>query len=210
MPLSTPVGGSLGSFNAGLTGAIALLNPLSANLDLLISLGLGPYQADLSVQFNAALSASATLTLQISDPLANLRLAISAVAQLQAALQAALSLPTITIGLSAELSASMALAGALSFKLGGIKLLLEAAIQIKIAAMKFVGDLQVGLSLLGAAAFSFSGDPMDVTGGQIQALFAGPIGPPGQEIQPTDIVHGVVLMTKLPAVKAALNVIIPV
>jgi hypothetical protein len=206
MPLSTPVGGSLGDFNVGLSGAIAFLNPLSAQLDLLISLGLGPYQADLSVQFNVALSATATLSLQISDPTIGLQMAISALAQLQAALTAALSLPTISLSLSAELSASFALAAALSLKLGGLKLLIEAAIQIKIAAMKFVADLALGLSLPGAAAFSFADDTMIVTGGQIQTLFSAPL----VGINPGDVVYGIVLMTKLPAVSAALDAIIQV
>lgn len=206
MPLSTPVGGSLGTFNVGLSASLGLLNPLSAQLDLLLALGLGPFMADLSAQFNMSLALQATLTLQISDPTAALRAAIAAIMQLIAALQAALQLPTISVGLSAELSASFALAAALSLKLGGLKLLIEAALAIKIAAMKFAADMAANLTLPGAAAFSFSGDAMSTTGSQIQSLFSSTL----VGIQPTAVVYGVVLLTALPAVSTALSAIITV
>lgn len=208
MPLvpATPLSKSLGEFNVGLTAAIAFLNPLSAQLDLLLSLGLGPYQADLAVQFNVALSASATLSLQISNPLASLQLAISALAQLQAALTAALSLPTVSLSLSAELSASMALSAALALKLGGLQLLIAAAIEIKIAALKFSADLALSLSLPGFAGFTFQGEAMNTTGGQINALFSA--GFP--DFAPGTTVWGIVLMVKDESLFNAMSAIITV
>lgn len=225
MALSTPTGGSLGSFNVGLSAALALIYPLgisweglAAQIDALLAIGLGPFMAELSLQFNAALALQATLTLQIGDPTFALQLAISALAQLQAALVAALSLPSIEIGLSAELSASVALAAALSARLGLIKIAIEIALKIKIAGIKLLldtlkaaADIQANLVLPGAWAFSFEdggGEDLQTLGNQIQALFAGGIG---GDIDPGDTgVYGIVLMTKLPAVQAALSAIITV
>lgn len=201
-----PISQTLGEFNVGLAAAIGLLNPLSAQLDLLLSLGLGPLMADLSVQLNVSLAMQATLSLQVSDPTVSLQLAISALAQLQAALSAALSLPTISVSISAELSAAVSLSAALALKLGGLKLLIEAALQIKIAAVKFAADFALSLSLPGFAGFTFQGDRMDVTGGQINTLFTnGFTGFAGDET-----VWGIVLMVKSYSLFTAMSAIITV
>lgn len=155
MPIVATDGGSLGSFNVGLAVAVGLINPLSAQLDALLSVGLGPFMADLSVQFNAALSITATLSLQIGDPLAGLKAAINALAGLQAALQLALQLPAISLGLSAELSASAALTGALSARIGLLKLAISAALEIKIGAIQAAAGLAAQLSLPGIVAVAF-------------------------------------------------------
>jgi hypothetical protein len=225
MSLSTPSGGTLGSFNVGLAAALGLIYPLgisleglAAQLDALLSIGLGPFQAELALQFNAALAAQATLTLQIGDPTVALQLALSALAQLQAALTAALAFPPINISLSAELSATVALGAALAARLGLIKLAIEAAIKIKLAGLKLLlgtlnaaAAIEANLTLPGAYAFSFEdggAEDLQTLGNQIQALFAG--GGVGS-IAPTDLgVYGIVLMTKLPAVQAALSAIITV
>lgn len=209
----------------GLAAAIGLIYPLgisweglAAQLDALLSIGLGPFMAELSLQFNASLAAQATLTLQIGDPTLSLQLAISALAQLQAALAASLAFPPINLSLSAELSASIALAAALSARLGLIKIAIEIALKVKIAGIKLLlgtleatANLEANLTLPGAWAFSFEdggGEDLQTLGNQIQALFAGGIG---GDIDPTDTgVYGVVLMTKLPAVQAALSAIITV
>lgn len=229
MSLSTPSGGTLGSFNVGLAAALGLIYPLgisleglSAQLDALLSIGLGPFQAELSLQFNAALAAQATLTLQIGDPTVALQLALSALAQLQAALTAALAFPPINISLSAELSAAVALGAALAARLGLIKIAIEAAIKVKLAGLKLLlgtldaaAQLEAKIALPGAYAFSFEDpDPggigeenLQTLGNQIQALFSGGVG----SIASTDPgVYGIVLMTKLPAVQAALSAIITV
>jgi hypothetical protein len=208
MPIdpNPPISQTLGDFNVGLSAALGLLNPLSAQLDLLLALGLGPFQADLALQLNASLALQATLTLQISDPTLSLQLAISALAQLQAALAAALTLPTISVSIGAELSATASIAAALSLKLGGLKLLIEAALALKIAAVKLAADLALSMSLPGFAGFTFQGDPMAATGGQINTLFTG--GFPG--FLPTDTVYGIVLMVKDFSLFASMSAIITV
>lgn len=210
MSLGTPVGANLIDFNVGLAAAVGVINPLSAQLDALLSLGLGPFEAELAASFNASLAAQATLTLQIGDPFASLQLAIAALAQLQAALIAALTFPIPSLSISAELSASIALAGALSARLGLLKLLIEAALRIKFGAVQLAADLSAAINLGPAFAFTFAGDTLAVTGGQISALFAGGLSDPPASILPGEVVTGVIILTKVPAVGVALNAIITV
>ncbi len=216
MSLSSPTGGALGSFNVGLSGAIALgIIPLSAQLDALLSIGLGPFLAELGLQFNASLALQATLTLQIGDPFLALQLALSALAQLQAALAAALQFPSITLSLSAELSATVALATALSVRLGLLKIAIEIALKIKLGALKLAASLQASLDAGPAWAFSFEdggGETLADIGAELNTLFtATGVGTGGDKINPTDTgVFGIVLMTKVPVVQAALSAIISV
>ena len=105
MALGTPVGASLITFNVGLAAAVPVLGLLGAQIDALLSIGLGPFMAEISASFNASIALQATLNLQISGgAVFALQAAISALAQLQAALSAALTLPAISLSLSAELS----------------------------------------------------------------------------------------------------------
>lgn len=208
MPLSTPISGNLIDFNVGLAAAVGFINPLSAQLDALLAGGLGPFQADIAANLNASLAAQATLTLQVSDPLASLKLAIAAVAQLQAALTAALAFPPVTLSVSAELVSSIALAGALSAKLGLIKALIQAALSVKLGAVKAAADLTAHLNAGPAFAFSFSGDTLGNTGTLIQGLFASGLSQGGNTILPSEVVTGVVLLTKVPSVSASLSAII--
>jgi hypothetical protein len=215
MSLGSPVGGTLGSFNVGLSAALAAgILPLSAQLDALLSIGLGPFMAELSLQFNASLAAQATLTLQIGDPTLALQLALSALAQLQAALAAALQFPPITLSLSAELTAAIALGAALAARLGMIKIAIEIALRIKLGVLKLAANLQASLDAGPAWAFTFEdggGETLQAIGSQLQALFAAGVGTGGDKIEPTDNnVYGVVLMTKVPVVQAALSAIITV
>lgn len=210
MPLGTPVGADLIDFNVGLAAAVGVINPLSAQVDALLSVGLGPFQAQLSASLNASLAASATFSLQIGDPLAALQLAISALAQIQAALQLALQFPPIQLSLSAELSASAALAASLSAQLGLLNLAIQAALQIKLGAVKLAAELTANLSAGPVFAFTFSGDTLSTTGTQIQGLFAAGLVDGPASIAPGEVVDGVVLLTKVPSVSAALSAIITV
>lgn len=205
--------GTLGSFNVGLAVAAGLLVPLSAQLDALISIGIGPFQIELSLQFSATLAANATLTLQIGDPTAALQLAISALAQLQAALSAALSLPTISLSLSAELGAGVALAGALSARLGILSIAIEIALQIKLGALAAAADLQASLTAPGIAAVAFAGEDFATNGAKIASLFGGSTvdGFTLTGVAPGDTVaYGVILAATLPSAGAALSAIITV
>lgn len=206
--------GGLGQINVGAAAAVGFLNPLSAQLDAMIAFSLGPLTADLAVALDASLALSATLSLQVSDPFANIRAALEALVELQATLAAALSLPPLVLSLSAEIAASASLSAALSAKLGGLNLLLEAAIAVKIPAVKAAAALSASLSAGPFVVLGFDG--LDVlappdgnmtlqqVGNQIQSLFSGTIGS-GPTISSTDNVSGVIIVTKAPLAFQALG-----
>ncbi len=204
MALDPPISATLGEVNVALAGAINVLNPLSAQLDGLLAAGIGPYQADLQAQLSGSLSMQASLAIQIGNPFVQLQLAIQALAQLQAALTMALTLPTIDVSISAELNAQAALAGALSAKLGAIQATIELAVQAKAAALQASANAQASLSAGPVFAFSFSGDSLETTGGEIGAAFASGLSDPPNTIAPGDSVSGVVILTKDPAAAAAI------
>ena len=210
MPLGTPISGTLGSFNVGLAAAAGFLAPLSVQIDALIAVGLGPYGTDLAASLNAALAAQATLSLQISDPFANIKLFLASIAQLQAALQAALQFSLPSVSLSAELSAAAALAGTLSVQLGLIDAAIKAALAIKIPALQALANLQAALNAGPAFAFTFDTDTLATTGGQISSLFSSGLIDGSNVIAPTDPVAGVVLLSSIPSVQASLFAIITV
>ena len=192
MPTQVVVAGTLGDINVAASIAGTLLFPLSAQLDGLLTFALGPLQADLMAQFNATLAAQATLTLQIGDPLAALKLALAAIAQLQAALQAAISLPPVNLSISAELTAAAALVASLKVKLGLIDLLIKAALKVKLEALKFAGDLQAKLGASAVLA-TFSGTTLSVAGDDIKTLFDGGVPTIGSGDGP---VSGIIIVAK--------------
>lgn len=210
--------GSLGSFNVGLAAAVGLINPLSAQLDALLSIGLGPFMADLAVSFNASLALNATLSLQIGNPLAALQLAISALAQLQAALSAALSLPPIQISLSAEIGASAALAAALSARIGLLKVAIQIALEIKIGAIKAAAGFAADLALPGIVAIAFEGETIEQNGVKLNTILGGgsvadPGGPymlEGGVTKDDPVAYGVLLIATAPSAGIALKGIISV
>jgi hypothetical protein len=210
MPLEPEQGGTLGEFNVALAAAIPLLNPLAAQLDAMLAFALGPLQADLAAQFNASLALQASLSLQISDPLAALKAALAAIAQLQASLTAALTLPPMTMSIGAELSASAALAASLSLKLGGIKLLIEAALAVKIPAVQFAAQFAASLGAGPVYIVPFEGSTLAATGTELSAKFAGGLGPDGSvpKLEPSETVFGLVLVTSTPSAYAAMRAII--
>jgi hypothetical protein len=205
-------GGTLGEVNIAAAAAVALLNPLTAQLDAMLLVGLGAYQADLAVQLSAQLALSASLSLSIGDPLSALRLAIAAVAQLQAALTLALSLPPIQLSVNAQISTSVALAAALQLKLGLIKGLIQAALQVKIPAVKASAEFAASLSAGPVVALSFDGiadnTSLAAIGGNIASKFAGGLDVDGTTIGPGDPVSGVILVTRGASVYAALGALI--
>lgn len=207
MALDPPVSGTLGQFNVALSGAADVIAPLSAQIDGLLSAGIGPFQADLNSQLTASLAAKATLSIQVGNPLAALQAAIAAVAQLQANLQAALALPSIDVSIQTELAAQAAIAGALSAKLGAIQVALELAIQAKAAALNVLFNIQASLNAGSVFAFTFSGDTLATTGGQIGSLFVGGLTDPPNSIAPGDNVSGIVILASDPAAAAAIAAI---
>lgn len=200
---------TLGELNVGLAAAVGFLNPLSAQIDALISLGIGPFEFGLAAQFNAAVAAQASISLQIGDPLAALQAAISALAALQAALSAALSLPPITIGLSAELGASAALATTLSAQLGELSIVVSAAIAIKIPAVKLAAELAASLSAGPVFLHQFTGDTLSGTMTEIGGFSSGMSDPgnPGNDILSGEQVSGFLFTTKNPTAFIALQAV---
>ena len=201
-------GGTLGNVNVGLSAMLPLLNPLLAQFDAVLfgSFGLGSFQADLQAQYTAALAAQAKLSIQIQDPRAALVLALQATYQIQAALAASLQLPSVQ--LTGQLTATLALIATLELKLGGIKALIKLALQLKIPLIKLLGMLQGALDAGPVGAWSLDGSCHDV-GTDLAALMQQGVGAPPlpSPIAPTDQVWGILILTKVPAAKAGLNVL---
>ena len=194
--------------NVGAAAAVGVINPLSAQLEAALfgSFGLGSFNAELQAQLSAAVGLNATLTLAVSDPTANFQLALAAIAQLQASIQAAmqLGLPSIGIEIGAQLGASAALGASLSAKIGGLSLLIEAALEVKLGALNLAAELQANLSAgpIVVATFGFDADmTAQQVGSEAAVLFAG--GLPG--ILATDNVFGIMVVTKSPSVAASIK-----
>ena len=204
-------------FNVGASAAVALLNPLSAQLDALIALGLGPFQAALAAQFNAALAAQASLSLSLAigdfGVIAQLKAAIAALAQLQAALAGALALglPPIQLSLGAELTATAALAATLKVQLGIIQLLIKAALAIKIPALRAAADLGAALNAGPFFAISYSDTTLSNVASWLNAdVSGGGLSADGETMAPGDTVFGVLVFCKEPSAKAGFDAIIQV
>jgi hypothetical protein len=210
MPLGTPISGTLGSFNVGLSAAVGFLVPLGIQLDALIALGLGPFQLDLSARLNAALSAQAGLAISIGNPLASLQILLAAVASLQAALQGALAFNLgLNVSISAQFSLMAALSGSLAIQLGGLSLAIRLALQIKIPALRAAAELAASLNAGPAFAFTYNG-ALGTVGSELGALYAAGLVDGSNVINPTDDVYGVTLLSSVPSVQAALQAIIQV
>lgn len=151
--------------------------------------GLGPLKADLTAQFNASIG----ISIAFGDPIAALKLAISASASVIAALQASLAIgiPPISI----QVSANIALAAALLLKIGGINLLIDLSLGIRLAGINFLAQLQAALSLGGCVLYGWSGQPFAAAIGQV----AGYPGYVADGFGPADTTYGVMIVTKAPA-----------
>jgi hypothetical protein len=204
---------TLGEVNIALLAGVGLLNPLLLQLDLFLTgqFGLGPFLADINAQFTAAISAQAQLSLSLSNPLAAIQATILAMANLQAslALALALGLPVVSLQISAQISAMAALSATLALKIGGIQALIAAGVAVKIPAVRFVAQVSAAMSAGPVHLLSFTGDLLGVTGAEIAAAFSSGLGPT-DPIFPGEQVSGVIIVTKDPAVFAALGGILKV
>jgi hypothetical protein len=205
---------TLAEFNVGAAAAVAFLNPLCAQIDALLALGLGPFQATLAAQFNAALAAQAQLALTVNlGAAAQLAAAIAALVQLQVALSVSLSLgiPPISIGLSAELSATVALGAALKIQLGGLQLLIKAALAVKIPAIQAAAMLNASLPVGPFFAISFSNVQLqNVSSWLSSEVLSGGLSADSQVLLPTDPTYGVLVFGKNPSFQAQFGAIISV
>ena len=222
MALANIKSGTLGAFNVGLATGVAGMSagaaavvPLGAQVDALIASGLGPFQADMSAQLNAALAASADLSVSVSNPYAGIQAVLASLANIQQALTAALSLPPEpVIQYSTQLSTLMALSGTLSAQLGALQQAISQATNIKTATLRQATDLVTEAGALSASMsagpaffFDFSG-PLGGVGAEIGSLFAGGLVDGSNVIAPSQQVYGVVLLSSVPSVQTALNAII--
>lgn len=211
MPLGPPKSGTLGTFNVGLAASVGEVIPLGGQVDLLIASGLGPFQQDLSSQLNAALAASANLTVSIANPYAGIQSVLASLGNIQAALAQALTLPQIpgepTVQYSTQLSAVTALASTLGAQLGALQQSMDLANQVKTAALSTATELTGSINAGPAFFFDFN-DTLGAAGAQIASLFSGGLVDGTNVILPTQQVYGVVLLSSMPSVQTALSAII--
>lgn len=192
-------GGSLFNVNFGAADALDFIIPLGAQIDASLSFGLVALKTDLSAQLTGALAVEATLALNISNPFQAIQDALAALVQLEAALSLALVLPPVNLSLSAELSATAALAGSLSARLALIDGAISAALSVKIPATKFSLGLGNALSAGPFICLAFDGitdlTNLQSIGLAIATKFASPITFGPNTINPTDPVSGVIILT---------------
>lgn len=198
------VDGTLGDVCVAANLMVVLINPLLAQFDAAIfgQFGLGALQAELSAQFNAAIAASLNLGLNISDPTAAFKAALSALLQVEANLKAALSL-NLSVEINAQLGAALALAAALKLKLGGIELLLDLSLKVKIPVIELIGQLEANLSL-GAFALYYYEGPCFQVGADLKALMADGINL-SSHIDLDAPIFGILLLTKFQSAKGSLQ-----
>jgi len=202
---------TLGEVNIGLAAGLGLLNPLLLQFDLFLTgqFGLGPFLADIQVQFTSAISAALQLNVALSDPLAAIRALLTAFASLQAALSVALSfgLPTASLQIGLQISAVVALSASLSLKLGGVKAMIAAGLAVKIPALRFAAKMAATLAAGPVHLVTFRGNTLAGSGAELAALFATGLGP-SDPLHPGDFVDGILIVTKDPIVFQALAAIL--
>jgi len=191
--------GTLFDINVAASGALAVLNPLLFQIDLTLfgSLGLGAFQANLQMQLSAALNAS------ISIKLPNLQALLNAILELEAALMFALEALLPQVNVSFNVMADFALA--LSVQLGGIELLLQAALAIKIPAMTFAASLEAALCAGPLFVLSFEDISLASAGASIAGDFGAGLLHGQSHILPGEHVYGIVLVTKAVSAWTALS-----
>jgi hypothetical protein len=205
--------GTVGEINLSVADLSSIINPLAAQLDAAISLGLGPLQTDLAASLDASLALQASLSLSVSDPTASIRAALAAIIDLTAALSAALSLPPLQLpSIDADISAAAALSATLSARLGAIQLLIDAMLAVKIPALQ-LADVPLGIGPIvllvfdGTNALGGGGTmTLQQAGSQINSLFSSGVGSP--PIGPTDLASGIIMVTSASAAMVALSEII--
>lgn len=191
----------LGGINLTAGAVVSLLPPLIAQFDAALfgTLGLGALEADLSFQLNAAIQANISL----SNPLAAILASLNGLAQVGAQLQAMISLglPAINLNASVNISANVAFMGLISAKLGGLQLLISAALQVKLPILDLLASLDIGASCV-LASFGFvTPDTLSSAGTSINGYFQTGI----EGILPGDQVYGVLILTKSPSASVSLS-----
>mgnify|MGYP000464945629 CR=1 FL=1 len=203
-------GGPIGAINVGLFAAVGLLGPLLLQIDLMLfgSLGIGALHANFSAQLSASLQASLDIGLSIANPFVGFSIALSAIAVLSAQITLALSgaLPTFSINVSLQLSANASLVASLTAQLGGLELLIQAALLLKIPALEFLArlDLSAGPFLVA----SWENMPLRDGAGQFQLDASNGMNYGPMTIGATESTYGVVVFTKSPTAWIGLKAVL--
>jgi len=200
-PLTLLAQGTLGDVNIGARLAVAALLPLIAQIELHIggAFGLGQLKADIQARLQAALEAS----IQIQNPslslLTAITAAIDAVAGLQAAAAAGVTLPGVSVNASLQAIAS------LQAQLSGLQLLLDLAAGVRLQGANVVGALNAALNVGPVALYGATGQPLAALLGQISGADYASVG-----IAPGDSCDALLLISKAPGFNAAAGVLFPV
>jgi hypothetical protein len=192
----------LGGINLTAGAVVSLLPPLLAQLDLALfgSLGLGSFELDFSLQLNAAFAANIALANPLDALLASLQALITVQANLTAMLAG--GLPALNLNLSVNIGINVGLMASLGLKLGGIQLLISAALAVKLPVIDFLANLNVGASCV-LASFGFATpDTLAGAGASINNYFT-VTGIAG--IAPGDQVWGALIIAKTPSASVALS-----
>src|SRR3972149_2424047 len=170
--ITTRASKTLGEFNVGLAAALGFLNPLGAQIDALIGIGLGPLTFDLNARLNVLLSAQMNIGLQLAlDPRARLTALLSALASLQAAIAGALSIE-LAAKMTIEVGLLGAITGAIGIQLGGLQLAISLALAIKIPALRLGGRMAAAVSA-GPAFATVSTGTMNEVGSDLGGELGG-------------------------------------
>lgn len=200
--------GTLGRFNVGLVAAVALINPLAAQLDLAIAAGLGPFQADLASRLSAAMQAQAQLSLGLTG--LNFVVALAATARALAELQGSLMLPQPSLQLQG--TATLALAATLRAQLGLIQGFIKASAAVKLPALNAISGFQAALGAGPFVVFACTDNAtLAAQGGAIADRFSRGLEDPdnpADRLAPTDPTLLLCLVTRSPAAFASLQAII--
>lgn len=190
--------GTLLEINVAAAGALAVLNPLLAQIDFSLFgyLGIGALQADLQAQLSAALEASVTVSLPLEGWL-------QAYAAFQAQLELALS---GSIGIGVQANASASFAALLSLQIGGLEAIIQAALAVRIPAVTFAAMLAAALSAGPLFVLSFENITLTQAGTSISGDFYAGLTQGAHTILPSDAAYGIVIVTKAPSAWGALQV----
>ena len=188
--------GPLSALNVGASLAASAMLPLLGQINLLLTgaFGLGPLKADFMAQYQAALN----ISISFGDPIAMLKAAIAAVLSVTASLSAALALGIPPINL--QVSASLALMAALEVKLGGINLLLDLSLGVRLAGINFLAQLRAALSAGPVAMYGWQELPLASLMGEVGGYNWAADG-----FYPGDPTMGVLLIAKEPSAAAGFS-----
>ena len=191
----------LGGINLTAGAVVSLLPPMLASFDAALfgSLGLGALEASLSFQLQAAIQANIAL----ANPLAAILASIQGLVQVSAQLSAMLSmgLPAINLNASVNIGVNVGLMGLLAAKLGGLQILISAALAVKTPIIDLLASLDIGASCVLASFGYTSVDTLSSAGTSINSFFQTGF----EGILPSDQVFGVLILTKSPSASVSLS-----